>query len=109
VSVGHVARALEEAGIPTVVVMVKAFRHVAERMSLPRTVVTPHPMGRPFGPIGDVATQTRVVDAALDLLDAATANGVVVELTEPFRPGSSRPTSLPEGGEVGGDGADARP
>ena len=108
-SVGHVARALEEAGIPTVVVMVKAFRHVAERMSLPRAVITPHPMGRPFGPVGDVATQSRVVDAALGLLDSATGNGAIVELTEPFRPGRSRPTSLPEGREVRGDGADTRP
>jgi len=88
VSVGHVARAIEESGTPTVVVMVKAFAHVAERMSLPRVVVTPHPMGRPFGAAGDVETQSEVLDAALDLLDRATNGGTILEVDTRFRPGS---------------------
>lgn len=87
-SVGHVARAIEDAGTPTVVVMVRAFRHVAERMSLPRVVTSPHPMGRPFGAPGDVATQRRVLDAAMDLLDRATSGGTILDLAGRFAPGS---------------------
>lgn len=86
-SVGHVARAIEESGTPTVVVMVKAFAHVAERMSLPRVVVTPHPMGRPLGAASDVETQTDVLDAALDLLDRASDGGTIIEVDTRFRPG----------------------
>ena len=87
-SVGHVARAFEDAGIPTVAIFVRAFRHVAEDMRLPRTVVTRHPMGRPLGAPGDRARQQDVIEAALDLLDAATQNGSIVELGSPWRPGT---------------------
>ncbi len=86
-SVGHVARAVETAGIPTVVVFVRAFRQVAERMGLPRTIVTRHPMGRPLGAAGDVERQREVVAAALELLATASAGGALVELEAPFRPG----------------------
>ena len=89
VSVGHVARAVEEAGTPTVTVMVQAFRHVAEQMSLPRTVLTRNPMGRPFGAPGDVERQTAVLDLALDLLDRAPGTSTIAEFDEPFRPGSA--------------------
>jgi hypothetical protein len=89
VSVGHVARAVEEAGIPTVVVMVRAFAHVAERMTLPRTVITAHPMGRPFGPVHDAIRQRLVLDAALDLAESAEGPGTVVEVEGPFRPSAS--------------------
>jgi len=70
-SVGLVARALEQAGIPTVSIFVAAFRHVAGRLRLPRVLVTPHLMGRTVGPVGDPDTQRRVVRAALDLLVSA--------------------------------------
>ena len=86
VSVGHVARHAESAGIPTVTVAVRSFAHVATEMGIPRTVVTRHPMGRPLGPPGDVATQRRVVGSALELLETATEGGTVVELEEPYRP-----------------------
>lgn len=87
VSVGHVARAAENAGLPTVTVSVRSFAHVAREMGVPRTVITRHPMGRPLGPVGDRTTQRAVVDAALDLLETATAGGTVHELEVPFRPG----------------------
>lgn len=70
-SVGLVARALERAGIPTVCVFVAAFRHVAGRLRVPRALITPHLVGRTLGPVDDRATQTRVVEAALDLLVTA--------------------------------------
>ncbi len=90
-SVGHVARALEEAGTPTVVIMVASFRHVAEAMSLPRTLITRHPMGRPLGAPGDVERQRAVIEDALSLLQTATTGGAVVEREAAFRPGEWAP------------------
>lgn len=84
-SVGHVARAFEAAGLPTVVVQVRAFRHVAEEMKLPRTIITRHPMGRPLGAPGDRRRQRQVVRAALSLLETATKAPVLIELTAPYR------------------------
>ncbi|MCP4688041.1 MAG: hypothetical protein GY859_08330, partial [Desulfobacterales bacterium] len=52
-SVGHVARLLEESGIATVIVAVQAFETRMRMMALPRTVLTPHLIGRPFGAPGD--------------------------------------------------------
>lgn len=80
-SVGHVARAIEEAGIPTVAVFIRAFRHVAEAMTVPRVLVTPHLMGRTVGPPGARRRQREVVEAALSLLGTATAPGTVMEFT----------------------------
>ncbi|MGI9529467.1 MAG: hypothetical protein ACR2NG_07120 [Acidimicrobiia bacterium] len=87
-SVGHVARAIEEAGTPTVVVMVKAYEHIARRMTLPRTLITPNPMGRPLGAVGDVERQAAILDAAFDVIDRADEPGTIVELATPFRPGT---------------------
>jgi hypothetical protein len=89
VSVGHVARAIEEAGTPTVVVMVRAFRHRAVEMRLPRTVITNHPMGRPMGPPRDVARQTEVLEGAFELLEAAEENGAIIDLDGSYRPVSA--------------------
>jgi len=73
-------------GIPTVVVLVRSFRHVAEEMGYPRAVITRHPMGRPLGPPGDTTTQRRVVATALDLLAQATTGGTIIEMDDPYRP-----------------------
>jgi len=86
VSVGHVARVLEAAGLPTVNIRVRAFRRAAEEMCLPRTLVTRHPMARPLGAIGDADRQRDVLRAALRLLEEAPRGGTIVELTEPYRP-----------------------
>jgi hypothetical protein len=67
VSVGHVQRAIETVGIPTVSIMVDSFAHIPGLMNLPRTLVTPHPMGRPTGAPHDIKRQSEVVAAALDL------------------------------------------
>ena len=69
----------------TVSVYVRSFRHVAEEMKVPRTVVTRHPMGRPLGAPGDVDRQRAVVRAALDLLTSATSGPALVELEQPYR------------------------
>lgn len=86
-SVGHVARAFEGAGIPTVVVQIRAFRHVAERMALPRVVVTRHLLGRPLGAPHDASRHAHVLRAAIALLDDARQGGAIVELPERYRPG----------------------
>ena len=83
--VGHVARAFEEAGIPTVVVIVSAFRPRAEEMKLPRVLVTPHVMGRTLGAPGDVARQRAVLLAALEMLATAEGNGTMVEFQGAYR------------------------
>lgn len=88
VSVGHIARGFEEAGISTVSVFVHAFKHVAEQMNLPRTVVTRHPMGRPLGAPGDRRRQRTVIEAALNLVDDAVQGPALVELEEDWRPGT---------------------
>ncbi|MBT8166371.1 MAG: hypothetical protein HKO82_03440 [Acidimicrobiia bacterium] len=88
-SVGHVARAIESAGIPTSSIYIRAFRHVAEEMKLSRAVVTRHPMGRPLGAAGDHARHRRVTIAALELFDSA-AEPTLVELPEPFRASTRR-------------------
>ena len=86
VSVGHAARAIEESGIPTVTVMVRAFEHRARELKIPRTLIVKHPMGRSLGAAGDTARQNEVLRAAFDLLESATGNGTVVEFPETYRP-----------------------
>ena len=89
-SVGHVARALEEGGIPTVTIQIRAFRHHAERMRLPRVVVTNHLLGRPMGAPHDAERQRHVLRTAFDLLDGAREGGTIVDLPEPYRAGLLR-------------------
>jgi hypothetical protein len=85
VSVGHVARGLEEAGIATTTIMVEAFRHRAEQMMIPRTVTTRFPMGRPLGAPGDAERHLEVMRIALSLLGTATEAGTIVSYSEPYR------------------------
>jgi len=77
VSVGHAARLLEAAGIPTVIAAAKAFRPRMEPMNLPRLLLTPHLMGRPLGLAGDTETQRTVLRAALNFLETAAVGGTV--------------------------------
>jgi hypothetical protein len=85
VSVGHVARALEEAGIATTTIMVEAFRHRAEELMIPRTLVTRFPMGRPLGSPNDVERHLDVIRWAFELLDTATEAGTIVTYPHPYR------------------------
>jgi hypothetical protein len=79
-SVGHVARLLEEAGIPTVIIAVMAFRRRMEMMTLPRVLLTPHIMGRPIGYPGDRESQHQTLLAALRLFENADGVGTIEEL-----------------------------
>jgi hypothetical protein len=87
VSVGHVARAFEEAGIPSVIVMSAVFRDRTEAMVPARMLLTPHPMGRPLSAPFDDEKQKAILKEALDLLENATGGGTVVEYAEPYRTG----------------------
>ena len=79
-SVGHVARLLEEAGISTVIIAVRAFSFHMEKMILPRMVMTPHPMGRPLGAPGDFQRQRDCILAALELLENAERAGSIYDM-----------------------------
>ena len=85
-SVGHVGRAIEESGIPTVTIMVKAFEHRARELRIPRTLIVKHPMGRPLGAVGDATRHAEVLDAALDVAASAAGNGTIVEFPHAYRP-----------------------
>jgi len=71
VTVGHVARAIEAIGIPTVCVYIEVFRPDAELLKPARTLVTPHLMGRPLGLPHRREQQLAVIRAALRLLETA--------------------------------------
>jgi hypothetical protein len=80
--VGHVARLLEEAGMATVIIGIRAFQRCMAKMMLPRVVVTPHLMGRSLGTPGNYAEQRKIILAALDLLERASRVGTIVELPQ---------------------------
>ncbi len=64
-------------------VAVRAFQPRVEALGVPRTLITPHLMGRTIGPVGDRRRQRAVVTAALDLLESATGPGTVATFEEP--------------------------
>ncbi|WP_299979231.1 hypothetical protein [Desulfobacula sp.] len=76
-SVGHVARALEEAKIATIVIAVKAFETRMRMMSLPRVLLVPQLLGRPLGSPFDEKLQIDILKTALQLLEKAEQNGIV--------------------------------
>ena len=83
-SVGHVQRAIESIGIPTVGVYVSAFGHVPAQMGVARALITPNPMGRPMGAPGDAERHLAVVRHALSLL--ATPDAQRIEhFPDPYR------------------------
>ncbi|MEM9464594.1 MAG: hypothetical protein AAGA90_04445 [Actinomycetota bacterium] len=79
-SVGHVARLLEAAGIPTVMIASETFAGRMIPMSIPRLVLTPQPLGRPLGPPGDAERQRVVLEEARAFLEAATEGASVRRL-----------------------------
>lgn len=82
-SVGHVQRAIEAAGIPTVGVYVASFGHIPSLMGIARALITQHPMGRPLGAPHDADRQMAVVRAALELLGSS--EQVITDFAEPYR------------------------
>ena len=77
VSVGHLARLLEEAGIATVIIAIRAFEDRLAAMTPPRVLITPRLMGQPLGAPCDRDTQRATILAALDLLKTAMQAGTI--------------------------------
>lgn len=72
------ARLIEAAGIPTVVVTMMPA--LAERMGAPRVLGVEFPFGHPFGRPGDTAVQASVLTAALRLLAGAGEAGARLDV-----------------------------
>ena len=72
------ARWIEAAGIPTVVVTMMPA--VAEERRAPRVVGVEFPFGHAFGMPGDKAMQRRVLEAALSVLAGAGGFGTRVDV-----------------------------
>ena len=77
---GHIARAFESAGIPTVAFGVQAFKSRMVPMRLPRLVLTPELMGKTLGMPNDVLTQRRYLEMGLNLLEVAAEGNTRIEL-----------------------------
>ncbi|GAI97338.1 unnamed protein product [marine sediment metagenome] len=80
VSVGHLARVFEEAGIPTVAFGVQAFKSRMLPMSLPRLVLTQELMGKTLGRQGAKQTQMDYLKAGLSLLEDAREGNTLIEM-----------------------------
>ena len=72
------ARQIEAAGIPTVVVTMMPV--TAQELLAPRVVGVEFPFGHPFGLPGERALQRRVLATALTLLAGATGPGARVDI-----------------------------
>ena len=72
------ARTIEAAGIPTVVVTMMPA--VADALGAPRVVGVEFPFGHPFGLPGDGGMQTAVLTAALRVLAGAARPGSRVDV-----------------------------
>lgn len=78
-SVGHVARLLEDSGIPTVIIAVQSFATRMKMMHLPRVLLTPNLLGRPLGSPGDSKTQRNIILTALNMLENTKNGGEILE------------------------------
>lgn len=76
-SIALVARYLEAAGLPTVVV--GSARDIVEEIGVPRFLFVDFPLGYPTGRPGDAAQQRSICAQALDLLEGAWAPRTTVQ------------------------------
>jgi len=76
-SVGHIARLLEENQIPTIITASKVFEKQLKAMHLPRVLLTSNLVGRPLGKPFDRTTQKNIILKGLNLLDGAQRSGTV--------------------------------
>lgn len=77
---GLVARVIEAAGIPTM--LVSTGRDLTEQVRPPRSLFVNFPMGNPFGAPGDAEQQRRILTRALELTWELTEPGQIVDLDE---------------------------
>jgi D-proline reductase (dithiol) PrdB len=73
-----VARVVEEAGIPTIVV--STGRDLSAQVRPPRTVFVNFPMGNPFGKPFDKVQQRTILLDALRALDSIKHGGEMIDL-----------------------------
>ena len=78
---GLVARAIEAAGVPTVIAMM--YKQVADTVRPPRVALVRFPFGQPLGEPGNADQQRVIVEDALRLLATATEPGTIEAL--PYR------------------------
>jgi hypothetical protein len=95
--VGVLARVLEAAGLSTT--SISMVREHTEKVKPPRALFVPFPLGRPLGAPNDPALQTRVVRAALDLLDAH-SGPVLVDFPDEADPYTGQDLNLPQASSV---------
>ena len=76
-----VARAIEPAGIPTVLVMM--YKQVADSLPSPRVCYVRFPFGQPLGEPGNTDQQRVIVEDALHMILHATEPGTLQEM--PYR------------------------
>ena len=75
---GLVGRVIEAEGIPTVTLNMIWIYH--NRVGIPRVAAIEHPFGRPYGDVGDAATQSAVLRAALHVFETAREPGCIEHL-----------------------------
>jgi D-proline reductase (dithiol) PrdB len=80
--VGLVARMVEEAGIPTVVV--STGRDLSAQVKAPRTVFVNFPMGNPFGRPFDTTQQRAILLDVLHALERVQEGGALIDLPYPW-------------------------
>lgn len=77
-SVGLIARAIEESGIPTT--SISSAWSITESANPPRAVFTDFPLGHTAGPPGDPATQLDITRAALEATYSIEVPGTILPL-----------------------------
>jgi hypothetical protein len=85
--VSLVARHLEAAGLPTVIV--GSARDIVEECGVPRFLFVDFPLGNPCGKPWDVAMQHAIVGGALELLERAWAPRTTVQRPERWAEGEA--------------------
>jgi hypothetical protein len=80
VSVGHIARVFEQAGIATISFGVRAFGSRMLPMKIPRLVLTPELMGKTLGRPNDAITQRKYLELGLALLEGAEKGDTFIQL-----------------------------
>lgn len=78
---------LEASGIATVIIAATAFGERLKAMTPPRVLLTPHVMGRPIGPPGNVQRQRETLTTAFQLLQQAEQVGTIKLLSGSYEPG----------------------
>jgi len=77
------ARAIEAAGVPTVMVTMMPFW--AEKLGTPRTLGVEFPFGHAFGRAGERDEQLAVIRRALRVLAGATSPGTIEHHDQPWQ------------------------